>query len=178
MKNIILGAALVLSATTTLSQEVCRNYTYEQNNLLQLAFDRGVGHDYAYTLAAIVQQESFIGDYVVRINPFDKGGAYGITHITLSTAKDLTGAGHWEGRKVVEMLVKDDGYALDLAIKKLLKVQGRSKTFFQLWGNYNGAGPASRKYAGKILKHIQQFKRCKVFYLDDNLNIWTGNTST
>lgn len=166
----ILTVLAILGCISDVAATQCREYTEEQETLLNLAYHKGLPYDYAYTLAAIVQEEAFVGKRVIRINPLDKGGAYGVTQITLKTARDLTGAGHWEGRKIAEELVKDDQFAMDMGIRKLMSV--RTRNFLKLWERYNGRGKAAVAYAKRVRGHVRQLKACHYFYPSNQLTMW------
>jgi hypothetical protein len=145
----------------------CPNHTPDQSYLVSKAYYTGLPHDMGYTLAAIVVQESFVGRHIVRVNNKDgKYGSYGITHILLSTAMWLEGyTNAWEAKaELVPKLVGNDEYALELALKKLQSVN--HDTWLEKWASFNGSGLQSRKYAGKISKHIKMLKRCYGFEKD------------
>ena len=139
------------------------NFTTEQDRLIKLASSYGEPFDLKKTLPAIVVQESFVGRYVVKINPQDgKLGSYGITHVLLETAMWLEGEkSSWRAKDVIaERLIKDDLYALQLAVKKLQSVQKSGKSWMQVWQSYNGNNP---EYAKKIRSHIRHLESCGYF---------------
>ena len=155
----------------------CRVYTPEQEYVLGMSAFKGSQHDLSLTLAAIVQQESFVGPYIVRENPNDNylakrkdgtkysiRGSYGITHVLLATAMWLEGEHNlWRARAtIVPELINNDEYAIELAIKKLQSVEREGQTWRQLVAKYNGAGEAAEKYATKIAEHVKEFRRCGV----------------
>lgn len=156
----------------------CRNYTHEQQEVLTLAHTLGSEHGLGLTLAAIVQQESFVGSYVVRINPNDNSthfdeegrkevirGSYGITHILLSTAMWLENEDNlWKAKAhIAQDLITDDHYAVTMAIRKLKSVQYKGQTWRELVAKYNGAGRAAREYADKVAIHVDNFNQCGTF---------------
>lgn len=137
------------------------NFTVEQDRLLHLAASYGEAFDYRKTLPAIVMQESFVWKYVIRVNPSDGNlGSYGITHILLDTAMWLEGIdSRWDALDVLtERLIKDDIYALQLAVRKLDSVH--KGDWMNTWSAYNGG---SRKYAESIRDNIRLLERCGYF---------------
>lgn len=137
------------------------NFTVEQDRLLHLAASYGGAFDYQKTLPAIVMQESFVWKHVVRVNPSDGNlGSYGITHILLDTAMWLENVdSRWEALdKLTERLIKDDIYALHLAVQKLDSVH--KGNWMNTWSAYNGG---SRKYAENIRDNIRLLSRCGYF---------------
>jgi hypothetical protein len=124
-----------------------------------MAHKYGNQFGYELTLPAIVHQESFVGDMVIRTNPDDP--SYGITHVTYPTLKWLSGLNRWETAKEAEALMKDDMKALEYGVKKLKSVH--NTTFWAAWRDYNGRSPAGVEYAGHIQATIKEFKRCNLF---------------
>lgn len=151
----------------------CRKYTQEQENLLHLAYEVGSHYDLGLTLAAIVQKESFVGDYIIRVNSQDgKYGSYGVTHILLETGMDLLGMkSSWEARAtLVPRLINDDLFAMRMAIKKLLSVKtGESNIDWRnMVSRYNGGGPAARKYGNTVVGIVKSFKKCDTFFVQEH----------
>ena len=158
--KLILAGCLFVHLPTQASE--C-NFTVEQDRLLHLAASYGDSFNYRKTLPAIVMQESFVWKHVVRINPTDgKLGSYGITHILLDTAMWLEGVdSRWEALdRLTERLIKDDLYALQLAVKKLDSVHDPKKGWMNTFSMYNGG---SRKYAESIRNNIRLLERCGYF---------------
>lgn len=157
MKYAIFLLSAVISFNT--HSKECRTYTEEQQSVLNLAFEYGKLYGYEYTLAAIVTQESFIGDQVVRYHPNDP--STGITAIHFPTLRHLGGLNYWDAMKEGEVLIKDDLLALHYAVKKLQSVH--TTTYWNAWKRYNGSGKAAEQYANNINANIKQLKKCKVF---------------
>lgn len=137
------------------------SFTPEQTRLINLAASYGEPYDYKKTLAAIVVQESFVGEYVVRVNSGDgKYGSYGVTHILLESAMWLEGEdSSWKAKsKIVPRLINDDLYALQLAVKKLDTVNNGN--WIETWNRYNGN---SKTYGIKIRDHIRNLESCGFF---------------
>lgn len=156
---------LLLFLTSVLSYGECPKHTHEQKRLINLAYYTGDYYDLGYTLAAITVRESFVGSYVVRINPKDAGGgSYGLTHIQLDTAMWLLGEkNNWKARaEIIPKLMSSDAFALELAIRKLQAVQYSTNSWRELWGKYNGAGPNS-DYSKGIQSNIVMLKSCYTF---------------
>lgn len=154
----LIALPLVLSSSVIASD--C-NLTKEQSRLIAKASSYGSAFGYEKTLAAIVMQESFVGSYVVRVNPKDGShGSYGITHILLDTAMWLEGIeSSWKAKSyIVPKLIKDDLYALGLAVRKLDSIhQG---DWIETWSAYNGG---SYKYAISIRDNIRKLESCGYF---------------
>ena len=147
----------------------CRVYSNEQLRVLHLANNIGSDYDLGLTIAGIVQQESFVGKYVIRVNANDYSthfddegrstiirGSYGITHVLLSTAMWLEDVDStWKAKAtIVPALVTNDHYAIGLAIRKLQSVQREGQSWRELVAKYNGAGIAAREYAEKVAEHV------------------------
>lgn len=165
-----LGIIVILWICSCLAYaEDCRIYTEEQEAILTLAYEVGSPHDLGLTLAAIVQQESFVGPYIVRDNPKDGNyGSYGLSHITLETAQWLTGIDNiWEARSyLIPRLISDDKFALNLAVAKLKSIKG-SEIGFSEWQykvyRYNGTGERAKVYLRNIVRNVNSLKRCRFF---------------
>lgn len=135
--------------------EYCRNYTEEQLELIQRAYDFGKVYDYGFTLAAITIKESFVGNRVLRINPNDP--SFGITHIHFGTIKHLGKLTHYEAIRESERLILDDELSWSYSVKKLDSIKG---TFYNKWRRYNGSGKKAEKYASSIQSLIKEMKEC------------------
>ena len=161
MNRFALCAILTLSVSKSFALQTECNFTEEQSRLINKAASYGSAFGYKKTLAAIVVKESFVGKYVVKINPKDgRMGSYGITHILLDTAMYLEGVSNkWYAKDViVEELITNDLYALGLAVKKLDSVNRGN--WMQTWSKYNGG---STKYANSIKNNIRKLERCGYF---------------
>lgn len=153
--GVLLVVCLVSLSFKTLAQ--CSEYTEEQSHVLRLAYSVGVTYDLGYTLAAIVRQESFVGEHIIRLNPKDgAGGSYGLTHITLEWLMDYYGeASMWHMKSIYPMkLMSDDRYALTKGLHHLLANQHRG--WREMVRRYNG----SYVYADKIAVHVTRLKTC------------------
>lgn len=166
MFRIILTFYLLAVSIYSHSGVKCTQYTDEQLSLLHLAYITGQPHDLGLTLAAIVKQESFVGDYVVRVNSKDgKYGSYGISQINLETAMYFEGVTNsWEARaEIVPKLMIDDVYSLELSLIKFNSVSHLS--WKDQVRSYNGGVRNKRtlEYYNKIRGHVNEFNRCNVF---------------
>lgn len=147
----------------SLSNAASCNFTKEQDELLNLAISWGSPFDFEQTLPAIVMQESFVGDKVVRINPSDGAlGSYGVTHILLETGMWLEGKefNRWEALELGEELIFNDAKAMELAIMKLQSVH--KGNFVNTWRNYNHSKYGG-EYANSIKENIRTLKSCGYF---------------
>jgi hypothetical protein len=159
INRLLLTGCLFVYSSVALSSEC--NFTVAQDRLIKLSASYGDAFNYRKTLPAIVMQESFVGRYVVKINPNDgKLGSYGITHILLETAMWREGVdSRWEALdKIAPKLLNDDLYALKLAVKKLDSVH--KGNWMNTWSAFNGG---SRKYAENIRNNIRLLERCGYF---------------
>lgn len=152
----------MLLLTSKVNAAYC-NFTKEQDRLLQLAISWGIPYDFEMTLPAIVMQESFVGDKVVRINPDDgRLGSYGVTHVLLETGLWLEGKkfSRWEALALAEELVTDDDKAMQLALLKLKSVHNGD--FLATWRKYNHSNHGG-DYANDIRNNIRTLKTCGYF---------------
>lgn len=179
MKNIIFGLSTVLlvSCSSAVESKSCPNYTTEQQFLLQKAHDIGKEHNLSETLAAIVKQESFVGDHVIRFNNKDgKYGSYGITHINLETAMWLEKIDNaWKAKaELAPYLMYSDDYAMELAIRKLKTKEklGWQKMVRSYNGNVNSK--MTLAYLNNIQKHVREFRECGTLNNMNNKNLYTS----
>lgn len=135
----------------------CTDYTQEQNRVLELAYSIGEPYDLGYTLAAIVRQESFVGPYIIRLNPKDGvAGSFGLTHITMEWLMDHKRESNiWKMKsEYPARLMTDDVFALNMGLQHLLA--NRHRGWRPMLRRYNGGST----YAGKIAVHVNKFKSC------------------
>ena len=80
MKNVI---AATLLCFTLNANATCPTFTEEQYSYLYSAYNHGMeySNDWEYALAAIVWQESFISEYVIKTNTIGGNRSFWITHI-------------------------------------------------------------------------------------------------
>lgn len=166
MFRIILTFIMLSVSSYSHSDIKCSTYTDEQLSLLHLAYITGQPYDLGLTLAAIVKQESFVGNHVIRVNSKDgKYGSYGVSHINLETAMYFEGTTNsWEARaNIAPKLMTDDMYSLELSLIKLNSVSHLS--WKDQVRSYNGGVRDKRtlEYFNKIRGHINEFNRCNVF---------------
>ena len=139
----------------------CPKYTQKQEEAIKLAYSVWKEYDLGYTLASIVIQESFVGPYIVKVNPRDgKYGSYGITHINLETAMWLEDVkSPWEAKQdLIPLLLTNDKVALQIAVSKLLLTEG--EPWRTRWAKYNGRGPKAVEYSTKIARHVRKLMTC------------------
>lgn len=158
MKNTVIYIVALLLCTINYAygQISCPNYTEEQQKLIYKAYNFGYGRGYEITLPAIVVQESFVGDKIVRYNPSDP--STGITQIQFKTLQHLSGLSHYEAAIEAERLVHDDRLAMYYAVLKLDTV--KTQSFWYKWKRYNGTGIRAEQYANKIQKITKQLQYC------------------
>ena len=160
----ILSALVFLvfvSCTPTYAQILCPSYTDEQLDRIQAAYEYGLGNGYELTLPAIVIQESFVGNKIVRYNPSDP--STGITQIHFRTLKDLSGLNRYEAANEAAKLVHDDSLAFYYAVEKLRSI--KSESYWYKWKRYNGSGYAATRYANRIRTLTLQLKHCQKFQI-------------
>ena len=151
------------------SYGACRDFTPEQQDALDLAHEYGKEYNLEWTLPAIVWKESFVGPYIIRINPNDgKHGSYGVTHILLETAMYFEGIeSSWKAKAVIApRLMSDDEYALAKAVEKLESIETTS--YMTKWMRYNGGNP---EYAEAIYRNVRDLQDCGYF---DNRTIFNN----
>ena len=162
MKSIITFMVGLLVSVGVLGEQ-CRVYTQEQMGALALAYSVGKPHDLSYTLMALVERESFVGDHIIRVNSKDgKYGSYGISHINLETAMWIEGVkNQWQARaEIAPRLVADDLYSLNLSLRKLEANADLGWT--DMVRSYNGSvrSPKTLEYLNGIRANIKKYKNC------------------
>lgn len=166
MKYIIV---LLLLFSQTVKSECSKDFTTEQWNILITAYEMGKPHDLGLTTAAIIWQESFVGNYVVRMNTLDGNGegSFGVGHMRLSTAMELLGiTDKWQGKaELAPYLIRDDAFAIKMTLLYLQKMQKRVKGFRNLWRAYNGGyggitNDLTIPYADSILQKVKVLRQC------------------
>lgn len=162
-------AIIVLSLFATVSANYCEfDYTPEQERLVFTAYAIGSEHDLGYTLASIVAKESFVGRWVVRVNPKDTmrghpnpvGGSYSVMMLLLETAMELEGIDNqWEAKAVlVPRLMTDDLYAMRLALRHLVELGG--STWASKIRRYN----SNPDYLEDIIDRVNKYQDCNYFH--------------
>jgi hypothetical protein len=153
---------LVLVAVSNIARAECREYTPEQRWLIESARHIGAELDWSYTLAAMVEVESFVGDQVVRVNPTDgQGGSYGVMHMLPTTGLHILGLPDTpENRSWIRYrLVTDDIFAIELGYQYFLSHLWRG------WRGaimrYNGAGWQAERHADRVITVVRQMQRCR-----------------
>lgn len=141
----------------------CRDYTPEQMGALALAYSVGKPYDLSYTLMAIVERESFVGNHIIRVNAKDgKYGSYGISHINLETAMWLEGVeNQWKARaEIAPRLIVDDLYSLNLSLRKL--ETNANLGWADMVRSYNGSvrSPKTLEYLNGIRENIKKYRNC------------------
>ena len=138
-------------------------FTKEQQILLDQAYIIGKPYNLGYTLQAIIWQESFVGKYVVRINPKDgKAGSYGVSHIQLTTAMALTGeTNEWRAKaELLPRLMTHDAFAISLSLNILYATQKQIHNWHSVIAAYNGGlngidNPKAQVYADAISEKVK-----------------------
>ena len=162
---------LILTTTPTLSSQVtaesCYNWTHEQSWLVHAAYAIGKPVDYGHTLAAIVIQESFVDDLVVRANPNDgRFGSYGVTHILLTTAMFMEGeVSSWQAKaKLLPNLINNDVETIKRSLNYIGWIETSFRTnWFDTVAKYNGQGSMAKAYANSIVSIVKNLQDCRVF---------------
>lgn len=155
-------SALLISVTVNATEYTCDNFTLEQQQILKMAYVIGAPYDRGFTLAGIVWRESFVGQYVVRVNSKDGDhGSYGIGQMMLTTAMELTDVDStWQARAhLAPLLMSDDIFALHLSMRLLVK-NGTETNWRRSIRKYNGAGEAAEKYADDVITRIRVLEDC------------------
>lgn len=157
MKRLILSTVAACIASGGVLADECRQYTSKQRTVLQQAHSYGLMYGYGELLPAIVQQESFVGDRILRYNPNDP--STGITHISIGTLKHFSKLGRWDLLELAEDLITDDLLSYKYSIMKLDSISGNvaRKAY-----RYNGIGFRAKKYSKNVMGIIEEFRRCSV----------------
>lgn len=151
MKRLMIAGLIIAGSNVNAAQ--C-GYTEEQREMLAKAHAYGWHYNLEHTIPAIIEQESFLGNRILRMNPDDP--SFGITHIHFPTLKHLSGLNHWDAIAEAERLVTNDDLAFEYAVKKLQSVSAKTT-----WGKiraYNG----SSEYANTVMGIMQKQKRCGI----------------
>jgi hypothetical protein len=164
IKATALAALLALCymiAPRLLADDCQFSYTPEQWRVLNIAYRAGAVYGYGNTLAAVCEQESFVGRYIIRVNTGDGDhGSWGACHMQLTTAMHIEGeTSSWRARAVIApRLMQDDYYATALAARYLA---GHIERLGWRAGlrRYNG----SWEYAQTVGDKALRFERCGVF---------------
>jgi hypothetical protein len=154
-------AACYLVAPRVLAAECQFNYTPEQWRVLNIAYRAGAAYGYGNSVAAVCEQESFVGRYIIRTNTSDgELGSWGACHMQLTTAMHLEGEDNsWRARAVMApRLMQDDYYATALAARYLVSHIERLGWRGGL-RRYNG----SWEYAQRVGDRALHFEKCGVF---------------
>lgn len=145
------------------ASEQCEGFTDEQRYYLWMAKAIGDEHDLGHTLAAIVWRESFVGQFVVKINESDGDyGSYGITHMMLSTAMSLLGYDNvWKAKEeLIPKFINDDVYAMGMSLGYLKRHEYLG--WRGMIARYNGAGPAAQDYMTDVVSKVAVLETCLV----------------
>lgn len=160
---VIMVVLLTVSwCTRAEAHEPCREFTDEQQWLLDAAYAMGEPHGWGYTLAAMTWQESFLGDRVYR-EKLDDGdyGSYGVTHVQLSTAIEILGWEHTDNNRanIKRILVECDTCAMDLS---LAYVMGHIERLGWRDGiaRYNGSGEGAERHSRRVVAKVRELERC------------------
>jgi hypothetical protein len=152
---------LFVSCSPAYAQILCPSYTDEQLDRIHAAYDYGIAEGYELTLPAIVIQEAFVGDKIIRYNPSDP--STGITQIHFRTLRALSGLNRYDAANEAARLVNDDSLAFYYAVEKLRSI--KSTSYWYKWKRYNGSGPAAIKYANRIRTLTLQLRYCQNFQI-------------
>jgi hypothetical protein len=161
MKYLLIIALLVSSQAFANCQF---NFTYEQEFIINSAYDAGYPEDLGYALAAISWKESFVGRHVVRINPRDgKHGSYGVTHVQLTTAMELLNIdSYWRALdKLPIRMMSDDRLMYELSLMYLMKFEYLG--YRGMIAKYNGSGARADQYANDVIDKVNKLMRCNYF---------------
>lgn len=165
MKGYHISLAFVLvtlvSWASSAKADDCPTFTHEQEWLLHAAYEMGKPHDWGYTLAAIVWQESFVGETIDLINSSDgEFGSYGPAHVQATTAADLDGLEqtpeNWQA--MADMLLSDPIVGIHYGLRYLLRHSDRS--YIGTIEKYNGTGERAMIYGQTVYQKVQALMNC------------------
>jgi hypothetical protein len=160
MKTLIAIVLLITSAATA-ANECKLRLTQSQRTTLFVAIAHAYNSGYRESIAAIIMQESFVGDKIIKINFRDGNfGSFGITHINLDTALYLykENGRNYAPAIMAQRLIEDDFFAIDTAILKLKSVRN-GRTWVQTWNAYNGN---DKTYGLLIRDNIIKLRNCGI----------------
>lgn len=154
--------ALIVAASIS-----CPSFTDDQRAVLDTAYQ--VGRDVnGYILPALVWQESFLGDDIIRFSPRDGNlGSYGVAHMQLTTIMHNEGIANTRanrakyGERLVVDLMTNDLYAINQAnnyLTKHIAALGVERGV----ARYNGSGAAARRYSETVLGKAKTLQQCKL----------------
>ena len=161
MLFIVAVVAVCVVTAKVAEAATCPTYTSEQTQVLRKAWDIGLPHDRQHSLMAIVERESFVGPYVIRVTSTDGNyGSYGVAMMQLSTAMHVTGEDNsWKARaELAPRLMNDDTYALQLAMLYLLRHERLG--WAEAIRRYNGSGAAAERYAQEVAQRVNVHVAC------------------
>lgn len=166
MKYLITILALI-SPLSNASQ--CKTqFSQEQIETLQRAFDYGQERGWGWSLAAIAWRESSAGQNLIRFDPPYEfwSASYGVFHVYLKTAMVHEGCTLARcASKIANKLMTDFDYSAEQAIEVLeywKRVKG-DHNYHYIWKGYNdGYENTLRgvKYANDIAKKVLYLKEC------------------
>ena len=157
-------AIFLISLSSLAFSECDFNFTVEQDKLLNQAYIMGFDDDIGYALASIVWKESFVGEYVIRVNNTDgKYGSYGVTHVLLTTAMHMLGYenSRMARAELVPRMMSDDVFMLWLSLDYLK--QHQKLGYRKMISRYNGKGPRAEAYANDVIKRVHKLEHCEYF---------------
>lgn len=145
----------------------CREYSPEQERVLDIACAMGEPYRMCVLLMAMVEQESFdcYGSpkgSVCRESPADgDAGSYGVMQVQLTTALWMVG---WEDTQVNRALMRDllliDSVSIEFGREYLLlhRLRGRD----DMIRKYRGTGPLADQYLEQIDARIDRMVQCRI----------------
>lgn len=177
MKGFIL-TVLVLISSNALAEQ-CRRFTQEQRDLIRYAYVVGsqydseiyniVGTHAGHSLAAILIEESFVGEYIIRVNASDGLlGSYGIMMVQITTIFHMDGLEDtWVNRQdiapnIMTRLLTDDLFAIESGYRYLRKMILQRGSLWEARRAYNGAGSRAIAYADRTGETVRMLIKCGI----------------
>lgn len=177
MKGFILTVLLLVS-TNAIAQQ-CRTFTEEQRELIRYAYVIGsqfdqevyntVGTHAGHTLAAILIEEAFVGEFIIRVNAADGLlGSYGVMMVQITTIFHMDGLEDtWRNRQdlapdLMVRLLTDDMFAIESGYRYLRRMILQWGSLWEARRAYNGAGSRAIAYADRTGETVNMLIRCGI----------------
>ena len=129
------------------------------------ALEKVINTKLGYTTAAVIWQESFVGDKVIRFHPNDP--SYGVMAVTftayLETLKirDTSYSTIQNHYTILQNLLTHDIDAITIGYTYLSNKIILKKDLWKGVAGYNGGGLAARNYMLAVKDKVSTLKRCK-----------------
>jgi len=168
MKKIIITFMLIFGLVVNgLCASNFNDLNGKQKQLLQWAYEHGKEYNIGYTLAAIMWQESFVGDKIVKVNLQDPSAGLWHKNVMYACKEHDIDPNGLNLNKMAQKLINDDEFAMLIAMADIMMwLEKRDGDWFSAWASYNGGGYYDSQKAQNYAKNINK----KVSILVKELN--------